>query len=329
MIFSKATKVLKQLGLINNKFQLPTGILAELSGLSRYQARAAIKTLPAAVREIKKLKLLKYGERIDFEVFDEEGTPIDQITENSTGVSYFYIFKYQTPRDEPDEVKGFTTAGDETGETETYNKPEYDKSNDPYLADKQKELSRLNKYFPGNEHMKLIYFELDDITKAVDHYEVALQEKKDIAQNQRREVDKVQLNYMWFKMSIEGQYWKTKFTPKQKVQNEVDKLKITIGKIRSFVTDQKIKTPLTLIHKDKPLHRWSDFNSAAAFYNQVYMQYVKLDENIQKEIYNLAGKYYRHENTKPVDKRDPITHDKEEAKTKLQQIISIVHTNFI
>lgn len=329
MIFSGATDVLEALEL-SNKFQLPTGMIADQSGLTRYQTRAAIKSLPAAVEKLQKMEYFKYGESLVFKVYDENGTPIGKIDQNKTGESYYYIFEYQEPRSNKLSLKGYTDVSDESAIPKSYNDPSYRSDMDPFYAEKKKVLQQLNAYFPTNEHLNLVYFDLKDIEKAVKYYLLTVQEKTEEAEAKGDDINKVQLKYPWLKKCLDEKWYQSAVTPAMKLIDEIDYLKITFAKIRSFVTAEKINSDLILTHKDKPLHTVNEFNSIAGFYNQAYLAWNELDEEVKKEIFIIAGKYYRYARKAPIDKQDHKLLDSNDKKYKrLQQVISIMHTNFI
>lgn len=327
MIFSHATKILKQLGLIDNKFQLPIGIVAELSGLSRYQAQNAIKALPAAVKEINKRKLLAKGESLKFEIKDEDGNNVAESGANKTGQSYWYFFKYICPR-ETAEINGVTdSTADEDNEDPV--STGYDSGVDPHYQDKYKEIIKLEPYFHLSEMEKFYKYTLDEIVQGVDHYLISLKEKQDNAQAAGRDREKVQLNYIWFKRCMEEKWYLTKYTPRQKVKQEIERIKILIAKVRSFTTDEKIKHPLKLLHDKKPLHKYTQFENIAMLNGLIYKEYKEIPDETKKEIYNLAAKFYRFEKKKHLSKQDPVVYDEKIAKERLQQIITVAYLNFV
>ncbi len=328
MLFSQATKILKQLGLIDNKFQLPIGIIAQLVGFSRFQAQRAIKKIPAAVKLINQHKLLKNGEKLVFEIKDENGVDIPEHEINTSGGSYWYVFRYTTPRAK-EEIKGSLHEDAELDKNDPSPELKYDQGTDPHLADKKKEFDKIAKDIPSGDFRNLYYYPLDEIVRAVDYYLLTLQEKKDQAVAARRDVEKVGLNYMWLKLCLEKKYYLTKFTPRQKVKNEIEQMKILIAKVRSFITDTKLKTDLKLLHDRKPSHRYNQFENVAALHSGLYSEYQHLNPDTQKAIYELAKKYFRFENAKDLKDRDNVVHDKENAKHRLQQIISVAYLNFI
>ena len=175
-----------------------------------------------------------------------------------------------------------------------------------------------------------MHFPLEDISKAVAHYQISLQEKKDKAVAQDKDPENVYQNYPWLKMCLEGKWYLTKYTPKQKVRSEVEKMKILIAKVRSFTTENKhIHFTKLISTPGKPLYTINQFENVPSLHKSIHGAWTRLTEETRKEIYTLAAKYFKAERKNDIGNQDPVVHDKDSGLNKLQIAITVAHTNFL